>query len=502
MSTLDPNFINNAPKLLTKVRAEQARRSLKAFIEQSWVIIEPGRTLTWGWPLDAIVLHLEAVARGDIRKLAIFVPPGFMKSRSTRVFYPAWRWVQDPYHKFLSASYGIDLTIRDTLDLRRLITSEWYQDTFGLGIAEDDGGRTGFTLKSLGSIKPITVGGKTTGFRGDTVLFDDIIGVQDANSPSKRAEANEWFRESAQNRVNDATMSSRVLIMQRVHEDDPGALAMKMGYEPLIIPMEWDEHFRHTTSIGWTDPRTVEGELAFPERFPAEEVEMLKDDETGMGAYAYASQYQQTPVPRKGALIPVDKIQMVEKLPEDSYLTVRAWDLAGTAGAGAFTVGVRMKYGRNSRRFFFDDVKRGQFSPGKVRDLILDTAVEDTSETLVILPKDPGQAGVAQIADLTAMLAGFNVKAEAQTGSKEMRAEPMAGQIEHGHVSCLQDTWTKAFIDEMRFFPKGKFVDQIDAAASAFNALAALARHRKRTLQLVVGGERQENYATMRAGGV
>ena len=500
--TIDQNFIQNAPKLLQQVRAEAARRSLKEFIQQAWPIIEPGRTLVWGWPLDAIVLHLEAVAKGDIKKLAIFVPPGFMKSRSTRVFFPAWRWVQDPYHKFLSASYGIDLTVRDTLDLRRIVTSEWYQETFGLGIADDDGGRSGFTLKSLGSVKPITVGGKTTGFRGDTVLFDDIIGVQDANSPSKRAEANEWFRESAQNRVNDATYSSRVLIMQRVHEDDPGALAMKMGYEPLIIPMEWDEQFRRTTSIGWTDPRTAEGELAFPERFPHEEVKMLKNDETGMGAYAYASQYQQTPVPRKGALIPVDKIVMTEALPEDSYISVRAWDLAGTADGGAFTAGVRMKYGRKSRRFFFDDVRRGQYSPGGVRDLILSTALEDTTETLIILPKDPGQAGVAQISDLTAMLAGFNVKAESQTGSKEMRAEPLAGQVEHGHVSCLQDTWTKAFIEEMRFFPKGKYADQVDAGASAFNALAALARHRKRTLQLVVSGEKQPNYASMAANRV
>jgi hypothetical protein len=82
MSTLDPNFINNAPKLLTKVRAEQARRSLKAFIEQSWVIIEPGRTLTWGWPLDAIVCTSKLWPEGDIKKLAIFVPPGFGKSQA------------------------------------------------------------------------------------------------------------------------------------------------------------------------------------------------------------------------------------------------------------------------------------------------------------------------------------------------------------------------------------------------------------------------------------
>ena len=493
--TLDPSILASAPQLLAKVRAEAARRSFKAFIQQAWPVIEPGRPLVWGWVLDAMTEHLEAVAKGDIKKLAIFVPPGFGKSRITRVFYPGWVWIASPYHKFLSASYGIDLTVRDTLDLRRIVTSDWYTETFGLGIAEDDGGRTGFSLKSFGAIKAITVGGKTTGFRGDTVLFDDIIGVQDANSPSKRAEANEWFRESAQNRVNDLNLSARILIMQRTHEDDPGALAVKMGYEPLIIPMEWDESMRRTTSIGWTDPRTQEGELAFPERFPREEIDRFKDAETGIGSYAYSAQYQQTPVPRKGAMFAVERLHLIDALPDEPFITVRAWDLAGTAGAGAYTVGVRMRYGRVSRKFFIDDVKRAQLSSGKVRETIKETAEDDGPECKIILPKDPGQAGVAQVEDLTALLAGFNARAEAQSGSKELRAEPFASHVENGHVSVLQDVWTKAFVEELRFFPKGRYMDQVDAASSAFNALAPLARQRARVLNLVVDGERQTNFA-------
>ena len=493
--SLDPSFLQHAPKLLAHARAELARRSFKAFVEQAWPVIEPGRPLVWGWALDAIVLHLEAVAKGDIRKLAIFVPPGFGKSRLTRVFFPAWKWVNDPYHKFLSASYGIDLTVRDTVDLRRIVTSTWYEETFGLRISEDDGGAKGFSLASLGTIKSMTVGGKTTGWRGDTVIFDDIIGVMDANSPVKRAEANEWFRESAQNRVNDLSLSARVLIMQRIHEDDPGALAVKMGYEPLVIPMEWDESARRTTSIGWTDPRTQEGELAFPERFPRAEIETFKDAETGIGAYAYSAQYQQQPVPRKGAMFHVENLKIIERLPDEPFITVRAWDLAGTEGAGAYTVGVRMRYGRESRKFYIDDVRRKQVSAGGVRQLIDDTASEDGKECKISLPKDPGQAGLAQIDDLTAMLAGYNVKAEVQSGSKEVRAEPLAGHIEHGHVCVLQASWTAPFIDELRFFPKGRFMDQVDAASSAFNMLSGLVRRQKQTLTLIAGGEKQENWA-------
>lgn len=494
---IDENLIQNAPAMLSKLRAEAARRSFKEFIHQAWPIVEPGRPLVWGWAMDAIVEHLEAMARREITRLVICVPPGFAKSRLTRVFFPAYQWAIDPYHAFLSASYSLDLTVRDTLALRRLVESDWYGETFGMHVAEDDGGKVGFSLDTRGGIKAVTVGGRTTGFRADSFVIDDPLNVTDANSPVKRAEALEWFKEAAQNRVNDAVGSAIVVIAQRVHEEDVPALAMRMGYDKLVVPMRWHESFRMTTKIGWTDPRTKEDELAFPERFPKEWVDMMEDDETGVGAYAFASQYQQTPAPRKGALFAVDRIAEYEELPEDSYISVRAWDLAGTQGAGAFTVGVKMKYGRQSRKFFIDDVQRAQLSSGAVRDLILATAESDGVDCKIILPKDPGQAGVAQIEDLTALLAGFNVKAETQSGSKETRAEPLAGHIEHGHVCIRKTVWTKTFIEELRFFPRGRFVDQADAASSAFNALAPLARAKKRNLNLVVGGEKTENWAAI-----
>jgi predicted phage terminase large subunit-like protein len=492
--TLDPSLFQHAPALLAKVRAEQARRSLKAYWQQAWPIVEPGTPLIWGWSMDALVEHLEAVHRRDIKRLVITVPPGASKSLGTRVMFPSWTWTHDPYHKFLSASYALDLTVRDNLNARRIVTSDWYRDTFGRTIAEDDGGKVGFSLDSLGSLKAVTVGsGKTTGFRGDTFLIDDPLNVADANSPVKRAEALDWFKESAQSRINNASTSAIVVIMQRVHEDDVAALALEMGYEHLNIPMRWDESYRRSTSIGWTDPRTQDGELMFPERFPKEWVDRTEKD---MGPYAFASQYQQTPVPRKGAMFQVERLHFIESLPDEPFITVRAWDLAGTEGAGAYTVGVRMRYGRVSRKMYVDHVVRKQVSAGAVRTLIAETAETDGNECRIILPKDPGQAGVAQMDDLTAMLPGFSVRAESQSGSKELRAEPFAGHVENGHVAVLQDVWTKAFVEELRFFPKSKFRDQVDAASSAFNALAPLARAKKRTLQLVVGGEKAENWAS------
>jgi predicted phage terminase large subunit-like protein len=489
---LDPSIFQHAPTILSKLRAESARRSLKAFVEQAWPVIEPGTPLIWGWSMDAICEHLEAVNKRDIKRLVINVPPGMSKSRLTRVSYPCWAWTTDPYHKFLSASYALDLTIRDNLDARRIVTSDWYRNTFGIDIAEDDAGKTGFSLSTYGSMKAVTVGGKTTGFRGDTFIIDDPINVQDANSVVKRAEALEWFREAAQNRINSATQSAIVVIMQRVHEEDVAALAREMGYEHLTIPMRWDEQFRHTTSIGWTDPRTEEGELAFPERFPKEWVDRTEKD---MGPYAFAAQYQQTPVPRKGAFFAVEAVDLVDDLPDEDFIAVRAWDLAASAGKGAHTAGVHMLWGRKSQKFYVADVRRGQWGAGQVRDEIDAAATDDGHATRIVLPQDPGQAGKAQVEDLVARLAGFDVRAERQSGDKETRANPFAAQVERGNVVVLRRAWTRAYLDELRTFPVGKYKDQVDASASALNMLASMTRARKRNLRLVVGGEREPNFA-------
>jgi len=482
------------PEALQKVRAELAKRSLLEFTRQAWPVIEPSVPLETGWAIEAMCEHLEAVHKGDIKRLVINISPRCSKSRITRVMFPAWKWVTQPHHRFLSASYGIDLTTLDNLTLRRLVSSEWYSSNFNLGIADDDGGKTGFSNSAGGSIRAVSIGtGKTTGYGADTFIIDDPINVADANQDSARADAINWFKESAQSRLNSVKNGAIVLIMQRVHEEDVAAVAMEMGYEKLIIPMSWDERFRHTTSIGWTDPRTKDGELMWAERFPQWYIDQQREN---IGEYAYSAQYQQTPVPRKGGMFLVDNIRQIDELPDEPFIAVRAWDLAGSEGKGAYTVGTKLLWGQKSQQFYVADVVRQQLGGGAVRDLIQRVADEDGVGTKIIIPRDPGQAGKVQSEDIVALLAGFSVKVEAQSGSKELRAEPFASQIEIGKVTVLKRTWTKGWLDELRFFPKSRLKDQVDAAASAFNELAAITRQKERKRPtLTVVGERQENWA-------
>src|SRR5262249_26559535 len=119
------------PCLLDEIVAEMAARSLREFVQQAWLVIEPSTPFVPGWHIDAIIEHLEAVTAGQIRNLLVNVPPRHMKSSLISVFWPAWEWIRWPERRWLYSSYGSQLSIRDSIKCRRLLESPWYRQRWG-----------------------------------------------------------------------------------------------------------------------------------------------------------------------------------------------------------------------------------------------------------------------------------------------------------------------------------------------------------------------------------
>jgi predicted phage terminase large subunit-like protein len=290
-----------------ELRAHRASHSraggLKRFVQYFWKVLEPETELVDGWPLDAICQHLEAVTHGQITRLLINVPPGFMKSLLVNVFWPAWEWGARglPHLRYVTFSYAASLTERDNGRFRDLVRSPEYQELYGDGFELGKIGEVKVTNDRTGWKLASSVGGVGTGERGNRVLLDDPHNVKEVESDLIRTETVRWFRESMTNRLNDMEKSAIVIIMQRVHEADVAGtvLDQKMDYVHLNIPMEFEPSHRCTTRIGWSDQRKREGALAWPARFPPSTVVKLKND---LGPYAYEGQYQQHPVPRGGAI--------------------------------------------------------------------------------------------------------------------------------------------------------------------------------------------------------
>ena len=238
------------PEALQKIRAELARRSLLEFTQQAWPILEPGVKMKQGWALEAICQHLEAVIQGDIKRLVINIPPGASKSRLTRVMMPLFIWTHKPWARIIGASYALNLSERDNYYARTVLQTDWYQQNFGVSISSEQGAKVNFDNTSMGGLRAISVGGATTGFRGDFLILDDAHNSSEGESDAKRSEAVQWFLETFQTRVNDLDNSPIIVVGQRIHEDDVYSAAIDLGYEHLNIPMEWEEEQRKTTSIG------------------------------------------------------------------------------------------------------------------------------------------------------------------------------------------------------------------------------------------------------------
>lgn len=476
-----------------QVRAEL---DLYEFAKQAWHVLEEETPMVDGWAMRAIADHLQAVTEGHITRLLINVPPGFMKSMLTNVFWPAWEWgpKKRPGLRYISASYGEDLSIRHMIRGRDLLMSEWYQSRWPLKFKDDVNEKTLYGTVQMGWRRAVGVRGSIMGYRGDRIIIDDPHDIKAAESPIVRAETSRWFGEGIPSRLNNAKTSAIVMIMQRLHTldlsgfilDDP---EIAQEWTHLMIPMEYEEDRKCRTSVicsrtgkPWEDPRTVEGESAWPGRFPLKEIEKAKAIyRKESGTYVEEGQFQQRPAPRGGGMFKVDNFIMTHKTPEGGTV-VRGWDLAASTGAkAAWTVGVKL-HRSNDGYVTILDVIRFQGSPHEVNMKMRQAAEMDGPQVVIDIPQDPGAAGKTVVSTMVLNLEGFKVRYSPESGDKVLRAEPFAAQVEAGHVSMLVRPWNKDYIEEASLFPAGKWMDQIDATSRAY---AQLIKHKRARISLV-----------------
>lgn len=451
-----------------EIDRELSRRSLAAYTRAAWHVLEPSSELKWGWSLDAICEHLEAVTHGDLKRLLMNVPPGCMKSLLTGVLWPSWEWgpMGKPGLRYLGTAHKQELGVRDNLKCRRLIQSDWYQKRWPIKLTGDQNAKTKFENSSTGFREAMAFT-SMTGSRGDRVILDDPLSVDHANSEADLRAAELTFTEALPTRVNNDD-SAIVVIMQRLNEKDTSGIILSrdLGYEHLCLPMRYESDRKCKTSIGFEDPRTVDGELLFPERFPEASVVNL---EKTMGSYASAGQLQQRPAPREGGMFKKAWFPIVRAIPAGTKM-LRGWDLAATQGAGDWTAGAKIGKQKNGR-FIIVDMVRDRLGSAGVEKLLLNTASQDGYTCAISLPQDPGQAGKSQASYYVQQLAGYTARATTESGDKQTRAGPLAAQAEAGNVDILEGPWNDAFFDEITVFPNGTHDDQVDAATRAFNEL-------------------------------
>lgn len=457
---------------MEKVKAELARRSLFRFlVEYAWPVLEPGNKFVDNWHIHSICEHLEAVTRGEIKRLIINIPFRMLKSTIISQTWPAWEWLTYPSLQYLTASYAKDVATRDAVNSRKIIESDRYREAWGhiFRMTTDQNVKTRYENDKRGGRVVTATDAAGTGFGGNRIIIDDPVSAKEADSEPARKASIEWWKGTASTRLNNPEDDAIVIVHQRVHQEDLTGylLAEEKGWEHLILPMRYDPELRKTTIIGFSDPREKPGELLSPKRLGEEAVQEMEER---LGSYHTSAQLQQNPTLRGGLLFEWEKMTIVDVAPR-MKATVRYWDKAGTEDGGAWTAGVKMGLGEDNL-FYILDVVRGQWEAPARERAIRNTAEIDGTETIVWIEQEPGSGGKESAQATVRNLAGFVIKSERPTGSKIVRADPMAVQVEAGNFRVVRGGWNKEYFKEVREFPQGKYKDQVDASSGAFNKLS------------------------------
>jgi len=267
------------------------------FAAKAFELVEPGTTFEWTWHLECIAEFLEAVYRGDIKRLIINMPPRTLKSFMVARAFPAWVMGKKPDTKFIVSSYGHEVAEQNSMACRRIIKDPWYQSTFpGTRINPELDRNTHYETTQAGQYYAASALSPVTGIGAEIIILDDPIKPMEAGSETIRNSTNENIRTTFFSRFNDKRTGKFILVMQRVHEEDPTGNLLKDGtWVHLKLPAEAKAPI--TIELGNKKWEMKPGDLLMPQRLSREILDQTRLD---MAEYNYVGQYLQEPVPIGG----------------------------------------------------------------------------------------------------------------------------------------------------------------------------------------------------------
>jgi predicted phage terminase large subunit-like protein len=468
--------------------------TLYEFVQCFWNEVSDDE-LKLNWHMEYLCEQLEEIAHrvGNHEKkrhdLIINIPPGTTKTIICSIMFPVWCWTKWHWMRFITGSYSSDLSLESAEKSRDIMRSDKFKMLFpDVIIKEDKDTKSNYRIALRerdrnGKVRKIVLGGgrfststggTITGFHGHINIWDDPLNPKQAVSDALLKIANDWITQSASTRKADKDVSVTIMVMQRLHQNDPtGHMLEKVKEGKMIkhicLPGEIRNHREQLNPPELE--RFYKDELLDPVRLSWSALKELSAD---LGVYGYAGQVGQHPTPPGGGMFKVDNFHIVDTLPSDIHRLqiMRYWDKAGTEGAGKRTAGVKILKLSN-KKWVILDVRKGQWAAEKRERIIKQTAEADERDCEIGIEQEPGSGGLESAQSTVRNLAGFVVHKDLPKGDKIYRAEPFAVQVNEGNVVLLRGEWNHDFIEEHRFFPFGNFKDQVDAASAAFNLMAA-----------------------------
>jgi predicted phage terminase large subunit-like protein len=433
------------------------------FLRQCFITLYTGKEFMDNWHIDAIVYHLECAIRGEMPRLIVNLPPRHLKSFIISVALPAFILGNDPTAKIICISYSDELTKTLMQDFRRIMDSEWYKKRFA-NVMPSKMTQNEFLTTDGGFRYATSVGGTLTGRGGDFIIVDDPIKPEDVLSDKMRESTNEWYKNTLLSRLEDKAKSVLILVMQRLHVNDPaGFIEASGGYHKLSFP-----------AIALKDEDIPISENEFyhrrerePLQADREDIETLEKIRDQIGPHNFASQYQQTPEAPDGAMFKKTWFQFVSKVPPrtpDGHFIISI-DTASSKTETADYTAIMFMYSDSTGHYVLR-AHRGRWEYSELEVIVSNYVRKYPDATFIV---ESANIGIAIISTLRK--AGTKCFSARPKDSKLMRASWILPTVHKKKVHIVnmegKNEWVDPFMNEILSFPHGRFDDYVDCFTQA-----------------------------------
>jgi len=355
--------------------------------------------------------------------------------------------------------YGGSLVEGFSRDVKKILRSPRYMKVFPkIELSKDANNVAEWRVEgSVGKVTVAGLGGSIMGKGGHLIIVDDFCkSREEADSEIYRDKMWRGFTDVLSRR---APTSIVIVCATSWHVDDVRERIKQKEKE--------DEDFPRFKRLFYP-AKNGDGSWLFPERFSEQ---WYREQYATYEKYESSALMDCNPIIAGGNVAKVDWFKVIDEEP-GGLRKVRFWDFAGTRKKRSdWTVGCLI--GEKDGNYYILDIKRGQWEPGEIEEIVVRTAEMDGGEVFVYWEEEPGGSGKYVTASFMKLLAGYVCEGIPcrRFGSNEQKVLSFFAQARGGNVYLLRGEWNHKWINEITEFPDGKHDDQAVSSGGGFNVL-------------------------------
>lgn len=443
-------FMRTFVKYADKKKEHTIRNDFMAFVKHVWPEFVEGSHH------KKIADKFNRIARGELKRVIINMPPRHTKSEFSSFLLPAWMIGRDPKLKIIQSTHTTELAVRFGRKAKTLMDTEEYKQIFDTRLREDSQAAGKWETQQGGEYFAAGVGSAITGRGANLLIIDDPHSEQDALNVEALERAYEWYTSGPRQRLQPG--GTIVLVMTRWNTKDLTGKLLQAQKEPKADQWEVIEFPAIMPS----------GEPVWPEFWKLDELEGVK---ASLSLPKWNAQWMQNPTSEEGALIKREWWQKWESdQPPHLHHVIQSYDTAfmkkQTADYSAITTwGVFYKNEDSGPQLILLDALKERLEFPELRRVALEQYKYWNPETVIVESKASGLPLTYELRKMGIPVINFT---PSKGNDKHTRVNSVAPLFESGCIWAPTDqAFAQEVIEECAAFPYGDHDDLVDSMTQA-----------------------------------